>query len=302
MATILPKDKRDMSFVERLQWIDRRWIYLMLVFAVALPAIWKVVFKKRMDLPVFMFPDTKGIYDTIEQAPRDKIVLVSADWGFASLGENGPQTITVCYHMLKKGVRFIFWSGDPAIPGYMQRECFDRYGRLFGRKEGVDYANLGQKVIPNRDLFAQALMDDIPGYFKEDRRGRKLADLPVMKGIKDFSNVWLFYTVGADPTYDSWIGIVQPKYKMKVGFGSTGVMVPQTYPFLESGQLCGMLSGMRGGAEYEAKMGIPGDATWGITRQSMAHLLVILFIILGNIGFFAAGGRKSQVSRLESVR
>jgi hypothetical protein len=122
----------------------------------------------------------------------------------------------------------------------------------------------------------------------------------VMKGIKDFSNVWLFYTIGADPTYDAWVGIVQPKYHMKVGFGSTGVMVPQTYPYLESGQLCGMLSGMRGGAEYEAKLKIKGgSATWGITRQSMAHLLIILFIVVGNIGFAAAGGRKRRRDQLE---
>jgi hypothetical protein len=134
------------------------------------------------------------------------------------------------------------------------------------------------------------VMDDLPGYFKEDINHRPTRDMPVMRGIKNMSDVWLLYTVGADPTYDAWIGIAQPKYHMKVAFGSTGVMVPQTYPFLESKQLCGMLSGMRGGAEYEAKLHSPGLATWGITRQSMAHGLVIVLVILGNIGYFASRG------------
>jgi len=166
----------------------------------------------------------------------------------------------------------------------------------------VDYVDIGYKAIPNRPLFAQAVMDDIPGFFQKDRNGRDVASLPMMKGIRDFSRVWMVYTIGADPTYDIWIGIVQPKYHMLVGFGSTGVMVPQSYPYLESKQLVGMLSGMRGGAEYEAKMHAPGDATYGITRQSMAHLLVILFIIVGNIGFYAGGGRRTYSARLESVK
>ena len=48
--------------------------------------------------------------------------------------------------------------------------------------------------------------------------------MPVLAGVHDISDVWLFYTIGADPTYDAWIGIAQPKYHMKVAFGSTGVI------------------------------------------------------------------------------
>ena len=290
------------SFFGKLQLIDRRWIYVMLVIAVAIPFVWEQATHRNMDLPIYTFKDTMGIYNAVEEAPKDKIVLISADWGFGSLGENGPQTLTVIQHLMKRGVRLMVWSPDPAIAGYIRTNAVLSYAKKYHRVEGVDFVDLGFKAIPNRMLFAQAVMDDIPGYFKKDVRGEDLATLPVMKGIHDFSDVWMVYTVGADPTYDGWVGIVEPKYHMKVGFGSTGVMVPQSYPYLESGQLVGMLSGMRGGTEYEKLMNAPGDALYGITRQSMAHLLVILFIILGNIGFYAAGGRKMHKGRLESVK
>jgi hypothetical protein len=282
------------SFLEKLQWIDRRWIYLLLFLAVTLPAVMEWL-GHPISLPVHVFPDTLGVYNAIEETPRDKIVLVSCDWGFASLGENGPQTVTVIEHMLKKGVRFAVWSNDPAIPGWLQTKYLDPLAKKYGRKYGVDYVNFGYRYIPKRELFVQTVMDDLPGYFAEDYFHKPTRDMPVMRGIKNMSNVWLFYTVGADPTYDAWIGIAQPKYHMKVAFGSTGVMVPQTYPYLESGQLCGMLSGMRGGAEYEKKLNSPDLATWGITRQSMAHALIIVFVIFGNIGYFASR-RRAQAS------
>ena len=81
-------------------------------------------------------------------------------------------------------------------------------------------------------------------------------------------------------------------------------MVTDAIPYVESGQLRGILAGMPGAAEYEdlvynylqsldgnkyinenVKI-IPGKATARMSSQSMAHLLMVLLIIFGNISYY----------------
>jgi len=64
-----------------------------------------------------------------------------------------------------------------------------------------------------------------------------------------------------------------------------------------------MLAGMKGAAEYEYAVrkimkdeGIeklpPAKAVKGMDANSIGHLLIMLFIIIGNLGYFAAKRRK----------
>jgi len=59
-----------------------------------------------------------------------------------------------------------------------------------------------------------------------------------------------------------------------------------------------MLGGMKGAAEYEdavaRKYGRTGTmrASQGMGAQSAAHLLIMAFVILGNIGYFV--GRRAS--------
>jgi hypothetical protein len=83
-----------------------------------------------------------------------------------------------------------------------------------------------------------------------------------------------------------------------VGAGLTAVMAPKYYPFLQTGQLSGLLSGMKGAAEYENliyQKGYArslGKAETGMNSQSMIHLLIIVLIVLGNIGYFFSRRKK----------
>ena len=63
-------------------------------------------------------------------------------------------------------------------------------------------------------------------------------------------------------------------------------------PFVKSGQLQGIVAGMPGAAEYEKLLvnhGIHpelGKAAKSMDAQSIAHLVIVLFIIIGNISYF----------------
>ena len=68
-------------------------------------------------------------------------------------------------------------------------------------------------------------------------------------------------------------------------------MSPDLYPFLQSRQLVGLLGGLAGAAEYEALLGLPGSATAGMEPQSVTHVIIILFILLGNTVYFTTRRR-----------
>ena len=64
------------------------------------------------------------------------------------------------------------------------------------------------------------------------------------------------------------------------------------YPYLQSGQLTGLLAGMKGGAEYEVLVQKAGyskaymPAVAAMDSQSLAHVVIMLLVIIGNIAYF----------------
>ena len=60
---------------------------------------------------------------------------------------------------------------------------------------------------------------------------------------------------------------------------------------LQSGVYTGLVPGGRGGAEYELLINKPSAGVGAMDAQSTGHLAIILFIVLGNIGFL--GSRRS---------
>ena len=83
-----------------------------------------------------------------------------------------------------------------------------------------------------------------------------------------------------------------------VGTGTTAVQAPLLYPYYP-GQLVGLLGGLKGAAEYEAALAKQHpelaprarQATVLMGPQAVAHLLIVVLIILGNVSY-AIGKRR----------
>jgi hypothetical protein len=91
---------------------------------------------------------------------------------------------------------------------------------------------------------------------------------------------------------DMWIADGQGRYNFKMAFGLTGVMGADYYPYLSSGQIFGLMAGLYGAAQYEKLADNPGLAKDGMRIQLLAHWLIIIFIVVGNIGYFASRRKK----------
>ena len=114
------------------------------------------------------------------------------------------------------------------------------------------------------------------------------------KPVKNYDDMKFIYVVADNATVDYWISIVNAQYDIPVGAGVTAVMAPKMYSFVEAKQMTGLLGGMKGTAEYEKLVGAPGTATRGMDAQSAAHLLIIFFVLIGNLGFFLKKGKPKR--------
>jgi len=78
------------------------------------------------------------------------------------------------------------------------------------------------------------------------------------------------------------------------------VSAPKYYAYLNAGQLVGMLSGMKGAAEYEKLLSArypelgrfyestrAFTATKGMDAQTVIHVIIIVFILIGNIAYMS---------------
>src|SRR5262249_55912572 len=151
-----------------------------------------------------------------------------------------------------------------------------------------DFVNFGYKV--GSDPWVASFARNIPGAVGLDWKGRALSSMPGMKGVRAFGPEGggsLLVVLTASDSITPYIGFVGPT-RAKIAAGSDAVMAPDQYGLLDSGQLSGLLTGMKGAAEYELLLSqqapSAGLGTWLIPGQSFAHLYLIFLIVLGNLG------------------
>jgi len=70
-------------------------------------------------------------------------------------------------------------------------------------------------------------------------------------------------------------------------------VAPGLYPLLQTGQVNGLIGGLRGAAEYEKLVQFSGKATAGMDAQSATHFLIIVLIGLCNL-FYVLTGRERR--------
>ena len=261
--------------------IDRRYIYIILVLAVFFPLL------KPIGMPISISSWTESYYAEVEKLQAGDVVLMSIDYSPSGGPDVGPQAVAVFDHLMAKGVKVIGVSFLAEGPPQLQ-QILDPYIAA-GKTYGVDFVNLG--FVPGLETAIAAFAADMSRAAPVEYFGGKTADMPIMKGINTMNDVPLLlqYATGT-PGPAEWIRQVGNNYSVDILIGVVTSMGPQTEPYLQAGQIKGLLSGLRSAAEYEVRAGRPGTAAAGMDAQSLGHLVIILAMALGNMAYFL--GRK----------
>lgn len=279
-----------LRLLSRSQAIDRRILYLLLAVVVSLPFVVSV----RVPPPLIS-PQTRQFYDTIERIAADpvqsrKLIIFCTNYAPGTLAENQPQTEAVMRHLMRKRLKFAIFAFNYPQGRDMGQRAVNALREKYDYHYGTDFVNWGFRPPDAIEPLLKAAVRDIPGALGNDINGTPLSEVPVMQGIQSVDDIAIIIEVASSQTLQNWL-----KYYQRTGtqpvptlYCPTGVMAADAVPYLKSGQLQGMLMGLRGAIEYEALLQEPGFATRASASLSYAHFLIIALVALGNIGMFAA--------------
>jgi len=284
-----------MDIWERLQNIDRRILYALLALTISLPFLFAIPVPQAA-----LSPQTQGFHDTIEAlaadpARRNKLVILSANFSASTAAESLTQTETMIRHLMRHRIRFAIFSFDPQGRELAQQTAErlqSRYGYAYGR----NYVNWGFRPPQAFVNTVKAMVRDIPTAIGTDYRGARLAGMEAMKGVRGVEDIGAVIEVTASNSLPIWLQFFTRTGKEPIPtlFACTAVMAPEAFPLLKSGQLQGMLVGLKGAIEYEGMLGERGFATKASASLSYAHFLIVALIVLGNIGMLATRARGRQ--------
>ncbi len=275
-----------MGLLRRLEGLDRRWIFLAVLIGVLIPLF------TRIGFTIVPSPFVVRFHDAIESLPEGSIVYFADDFDPGTMPELYPMLEAAMRHCFRKNLRVISGSLWPACPPLVDR-AWRRVGdEEFHKREGIDFVNLGFKE--GREAVMVRLGKSIPETFPVDAKGRAVATVPVMKGIVNFESIALIVNISAGyPGTKEWVQQVRTRFDIPIVAGVTAVSAPEYYPYVQSGQLAGLLGGLAGAAEYETLLGHAGDGSRGMDAQSLGHLVILLFIVVGNVLWLAGGRRRA---------
>jgi hypothetical protein len=273
-----------MSFLEKMMQIDRRWVYLAIGLAVIIPAI------KSFDVPVAVSPEVKRIYDFVDEMEAGEYLFVCVDYDPSSMAELNPMAVAIVNQAFEKDIKIVFVTLSQFGPGLVE-QITSELAANHEKVNGEDYVFLGYRPYPAIVILAMGVDFRVP--FPQDYYGTPLDSLPVMNGIKNFDDVKGVIEITSGNTAEFWLIYGNGRYGFPLAIGITGVMSANYYQYLSSGQLFGIIPGVKGAAEYEELVGYPGEGKAQMAYQVIAHAVIIVFIIISNVAFFATRKRKS---------
>ncbi|MCZ6836596.1 MAG: hypothetical protein O7G85_12540 [Planctomycetota bacterium] len=287
---------------EFLKNLDRRWIFLMMLLAVAIPILLELKFPEK---PTGL---AQAVFDEIDKLPEGAPVLLAFDFDPASEGELGPMATAFTFHCATKKLKMYYMTLWPVGPRMIE-DCIAKVIKpdFPDMKYGEDWVNLGYKS--GYEGVIKVIVTDLKQLYTTDHFGAAIDSIPMMQNIQSVQDFDLVINCSAGYAgTKEWVQYASTPFpeQIRIVAGCTGVQSPLLYPYIPN-QLPGLLGAIKGAAEYEKLVmdkyvrafDREPDPKYleGIRRmgpQLVAHLLMIFFIIVGNWVYFTGKKREAQ--------
>ncbi|HNT51990.1 MAG TPA: hypothetical protein PKH19_01210 [Candidatus Syntrophosphaera sp.] len=236
-----------MNFFERLQKLDRHWIYIIIALAIIIP----LMIPYNSDNVTS--PPTENVYQMVDSfaGREDRAILMSFYHDASTMPELYPMQVAILRHCFERNVKVFMLSflptGAPIIDMAINT-VKEEYPEI---KSGTDYCNFGYIPVTLAMPTVIGMGDNIATAVPTDAEGRKVENLPIMKGITNYSEMNLVIEFSGSVAGGYWLTYARPKFGTNIAVGVTAVMAADEYPYLQTGQFIGMLAGLKGAAEYE---------------------------------------------------
>jgi len=273
--------------------VERRVIFLFIGLSVSVPLLFNITFSEKAT------PIVRAVFDKIESLPPGSKVLISFDYGPSMAPEVEPMSDIILRHCMIKNHR-VYLMGLWATGQSLSASAVDKIikAEFPDKINGLDYVNIGYKA-GNQGVL-NVIITDFRKMYATDVDGVDLDSLPIFDGIKSLKDMNLLVSVGGGfPGIKEWVLFAADPGHIPLAGGCAAVSAPLLYPYYPR-QILGLLGGIKGAAEYESAlmkkypeltdMPIPGIRMMG--PQTLAHMVIMAFIVIGNLSFFFAGRKK----------
>jgi hypothetical protein len=238
-----------MSFLQRLENADRRWVFLLMGLAVAVPIIYIGLTGKT--LPERATPLAESAFQVLDDLPTGSRILLAWDFDPASEGELGPMATSFIRQCSQRGHRMYFIALWP-VGAQMIRSTTSKVigGYYPDLVYGQDWVDLGFKA--GNEAVIKTIATDFRQMFPSDARGTSVSAIPMMEGITSIADFDAIVNVSAGyPGSKEWVLYAATPLKKPLVVGCTGVQAPLMYPYVPN-QVRGLLGAIKGAAEYES--------------------------------------------------
>ncbi|MFQ6616751.1 MAG: hypothetical protein ACE5HZ_08340 [Fidelibacterota bacterium] len=271
--------EKFIEIILRLGRADRRIVFVLIAVVVLIPLL------KPLGLPIRPTPTTQMVFEAVESLPEGSNVLVSFEYGPSTEPEIHPMAIAVLRHLFRRNHRVYvtcLWPDGQ----FMAKDALDQVAKEeLGLTYGEDYVLLGFR--PGNEAVVKGIVSNIQYLYTMDYRNTLVSDIPMMRGIKNLKDFAFVFSLSAGyPGTIEWVQYGADPTGVPLSTGTTSIQVNEVIPYVNSGQVKGIIAGMPGAAEYEALIERKGLGQAGMDAQSIAHVVIVLFIVLGNVTFY----------------
>jgi len=272
-----------LKFLERFDQINPQIIYLIMAVFLIFPVL------KPIGLPLSINQQlTRPVYDWIESLNPGDIVIFDAAYGGGSSSELEPQLKAWFTHCMMRGVKVVglaqWEAGSQLAYNALKSLSQELEAQGISAKYGIDWVMPGYKAGGGPTW--KSMQDDFwTACGNVDVEGNHFSELPLLQNLRQWTPQTvkgiICFSAGSPgiPTFTQYF----PDHNLYVG--DVAVQVAGTSNLLRSGQVKGIIPGLRGAAEYEKLIERPGLGVKLMDAQSLGHLIIIILVVLGNIGY-----------------
>ena len=269
-----------MSIWEKLTSVPREVVMTLVLIAMIIPAM------NPLGLPLMTGQMAQDWYDAIDDLPEGSVILFDIGYGSGGYPSLGPGNIAAFHQMFEKGHKIVIMS--TALEGSMMYPLImnevkpeGNHGAVYGE----DYIYLG--YIAGEQTAMAGVLGDVKALVTNDYNGNPISSYSIMDDVNEPEDYDIVaYVTTAGGTAEGWVYQASGQYSLPILGGCLSMMTTSIKPYYDSGQMLGIMDGIKGAADLEFISGHPGAAIRSSDILSFTQTLVLIFIVIGNVAYW----------------
>jgi hypothetical protein len=267
------------SIYDKLTTIRLGYLGILSIIVIIIPVLYP------LGLPLVISAPTRGFYNTINELPEGSIIVIDAGGGFASFDEFESSMTAMFKVLCSRDLKWFAWGmtmdGAVLVDVILENvKPEERFGKVYGE----DFLIL--PYISGEEMAVASVAANTQQIATKDYYGNDLSQYPLWSELGGANDYALLITISGgclnmDQETRQWYS----QYGLNILSINMACCSPMDMNYFPN-VMPGGLWGVKGGTELEVLSGFPGPGARISDAQNFGLFPFILFLILGNIGYF----------------